>query len=131
VSKRDNRARQGSLALAIAAGRTVAAWAQDNQVPRRTAYRWARSREVLQLVQQIRRRAIDRAIGTLARHATAAAEEIGRISTKGETDAIKLAASRAVLADLMTVSNYATLEARVAALEDRVHAPVIRDLPPA
>jgi hypothetical protein len=131
VSKRDNRARLGSLALAIAAGRTVSAWAEQEKVPRRTAYRWSRDPEVRQLVQQIRRRAIDRAIGTLAKHASAAAEEIGRIATKGETDAVKLAASRAVLSDLMTVSDYADHEDRITALEERLHAPTVRDLPPA
>jgi hypothetical protein len=33
--------RKTRLALAIAQGKSVAAWARDNQVPRGTAYRWA------------------------------------------------------------------------------------------
>jgi hypothetical protein len=131
MSKRDNRARLGSLALAIAAGRTVTAWAKDHDVPRRTAYRWSRDPELLQLVRDVRRRAIDRAVGTLARHASAAAQEIARLSTKAEADAVKLAASRAVLADLMAVSDYADHEQRITALEERVHASKARDLPTA
>src|SRR5262249_46727643 len=122
MSKRVNREHRSSLALAIAAGETVAAWARAHAVAKRTAYRWSRSPEVRQLVEQVRRRTIDRAVGRLSKHATAAAEQIGRLAAKAESEAIQLAASRAVLADLMTVSNYATLEARIADVERRIHA---------
>jgi hypothetical protein len=127
MPQRDNRARLGSLALAIAAGRSVTAWAKEQEVPRRTAYRWTREPEVIRAVHQLRRRALDRAVGTLARRATAAALQITQLSTKAETDAVKLAASRAVLADLLTVADYADHEHRITALEDRLHAPQSRD----
>jgi len=35
------RSRKTELALAIANGTSVTAWARGNQVPKRTAYRWA------------------------------------------------------------------------------------------
>lgn len=120
MSLRNNDDRKAGLALAIASGGTVAAWARNHDVPTRTAYTWSRSPEVRRQVARIRRRAIDRAIGQLTRHATAAANQIARLARESDSDAVKLQASRAVLADLMAVANYATLERRLAALEGRV-----------
>jgi len=40
------RSRKTELALAIANGTSVTAWARGNQVPKRTAYRWAGEPEV-------------------------------------------------------------------------------------
>jgi transposase-like protein len=120
MSLRNNADRKAGLALAIASGGTVAAWARKHDVPTRTAYTWSRSPEVRRQVARIRRRAIDRAVGQLTRHATAAANQIARLARESDSDAVKLQASRAVLADLMAVANYATLERRLAALEGRV-----------
>ena len=127
MSKRNNQSQQTRLALAIAGGRTVAAWARDNGVAERTAYTWSRSPRVLRLVGKIRRRAIDRAIGRLSCHATRAAAEIVRLFQEAASEAVRLQAARAVLADLMTVSDYAALEDRLADVErqlrDRSHTP--------
>ena len=51
------------LALALAQGVSAAEWARANQVPKNTAYRWARDLEVRKAVESYRRRTIDRAIG--------------------------------------------------------------------
>jgi len=120
MSKRNNQSQKAALALAMAAGGTVAAWARDNDVAGRTAYTWSRSPEVRDLVERIRRRAIDRAIGRLSRNATAAADQIARLAREAESEAVKLNAARAVLADLMSVSNYAALEKRLAEIERRM-----------
>jgi hypothetical protein len=120
MSKRNNREQKASLALAMAGGQTVAAWARDNQVADRTARTWSHSPEVVRLVGRIRRKAIDRAIGRLSRHATAAADQIARLAKGAASEAVRLHAARAVLADLMTVSNYAALEDRLAEVERRL-----------
>jgi hypothetical protein len=109
MSKRNNQNQKSGLALAMAAGETVAAWARENQVPVRTARTWSNSPEVRKLVQRIRRRVIDRAVGRLSKNATAAADEIVRLAKKAASEAVRLNAARAVLAELMAVSNYATL----------------------
>jgi hypothetical protein len=106
--------------MAMAAGGTVAAWARDNQVPERTAYTWSRSPEVRTQVRRIRRRALDRAIGRLSRHAAAVADRIATLADSAQSQAVRLQAARAVLADLMTVSNYAALEQRLAEVERRI-----------
>jgi hypothetical protein len=120
MSKRNNQSQKARLALAIAGGRTVAAWARDNLVPERTARTWSHLPEVQDLVRRIRRKAIDRAIGRLSRHATAAADQVVKLAEGAASEAVRLHAARAVLADLMTVSNYAALEDRLADVERRL-----------
>jgi len=120
MSKRNNQNQKSGLALAMAAGETVAAWARENQVPVRTARTWSNSPEVRKLVRRIRRRVIDRAVGRLSKNATAAADEIVRLAKKAASEAVRLNAARAVLAELMAVSNYATLEGRLAEVERRI-----------
>jgi hypothetical protein len=117
---RNNRDQKAALALALATGRTVRAWAKEHEVPERTAYKWARSPEVRKQVRRIRRRAIDRAVGRLSRYASAAAQQIANLAKGAQSESVKLQASRAVLADLMNVSNYATLEERLTEVEKRI-----------
>jgi hypothetical protein len=120
MNQRNNRDRKAALALALAAGGTVKAWALAHDVPARTAYTWARSTEVRERVLRIRRRAIDRAIGRLSRQASVAAGRIVRLARGAESESVQLQAARAVLADLMAVSNYAALEGRLAEVERRI-----------
>jgi hypothetical protein len=120
MNLRNNRDQKAALALAIAAGGTVKAWAKAHDVPERTAYTWARSQEVRKRVLRIRRRAIDRAVGRLSRNASAAADQVVRLAKGAESESVKLQAARAVLADLMSVSNYAVLEERLAEVERRI-----------
>jgi hypothetical protein len=120
MSKRNNQDQKAALALAMATGRTVIDWAKEARVPERTAYTWSRSREVLDRVHAIRRAAIDRAIGRLSENALAAAEAITGLVRGAASEAVKLQAARAVLADLMAVSDYAALEDRLAEVERRI-----------
>jgi hypothetical protein len=121
MNLRNNRDQKADLALALATGRTVKAWAkQHDDVAERTAYNWARSPEVRSMVRRIRRRAIDRAIGRLSRHAAAAADRIAHLANAAQSESVQLQAARAVLADLMTVSNYAALEERLTDVERRL-----------
>ena len=120
MSKRNNQDQKADLALAMATGHAVIVWARDHNVPERTAYTWSRSPEVLHQVEAIRREAIDRAIGRLSDRATAAAERIGHLATEAASEAVQLQAARAVLADLMGMSDYATIENRLADVERRI-----------
>src|SRR5262245_31948957 len=86
----------------------------------RTARTWSNSSEVRKLVQRIRRRVIDRAVGRLSKNATAAADEIVRLAKQAASEAVRLNAARAVLAELMAVSKHATLEGRLAEVERRI-----------
>jgi transposase-like protein len=120
MSKRNNQNQKAALALAMAGGGTVAAWAREHQVAERTARTWSNSTEVLDQVESIRREVLDRAIGRLSDNAIAAADEIARLVKEAASEAVRLQAARAVLAELMTVSNYAALDGRLADIERRI-----------
>ena len=108
------------LALAIARGESVAAWARQNEVPRRTGFRWARDTKVHLAVEARRRHALDRAIGRMARLALKAADAIGRLGDGAESESVQLRAWRAILADQMAVSKFSNLEQRMVEIEERL-----------
>jgi hypothetical protein len=120
MSKRNNQIQKANLALAMAGGSTVKAWAEANGVPDRTARTWSHCPEVLRRVRRIRRKALDRAIGRLSRNATAAADQVIKLAKDALSEAVRLNAARAVLADLMAVSDYAALEDRLAEVERKL-----------
>ena len=110
------------LAVAIAEGTSVATWASSNGVPERTAYRWATESEVRSETESLRRRALDAAIGRLAKRATWAVDGIVELGESAASESVRLSALRAVMSDFIAVSNFAGLEGRVAELEVQFHA---------
>jgi hypothetical protein len=120
MSKRNNRIQKANLALAMAGGSPVNAWADANGVAPRTARTWSKSPEVLEQVEAIRREVLHCTIGRLSDNATVAVDEIVRLVKGAASEAVRLQAARAVLAELMVVSSYAALEGRMAAVERRI-----------
>ncbi len=57
-----------------------------------------------------RRRALDRAIGRMARRATWAAGQIAKLGRDARSESVRLAALRAALSDMITVTKFAGLE---------------------
>jgi hypothetical protein len=110
-----------SLAIAIAQGTSVALWALANNVPRRTAYRWASGPKVRAAVEAYRRRAVDRAVGKMARRVTWATDGIAKLARRAESESVRLSALRAILSDMMSVSQFAGLEHRVTEIEEKLH----------
>jgi hypothetical protein len=108
------------LALALAQGVSAARWARANQVPKNTAYRWARDPKVRKAVESHRRRTIDQAIGRMTQQSTWAIGGIVAIAREAESDSVRLRALRSIFSDLMAVSKHSGLEARMAALEERI-----------
>jgi hypothetical protein len=78
------------LAAAIAEGTAVTKWASSNEVPERTAYRWAAEPEVRAEVESIRRRALDEAIGRLAKRATWAVDGIVELGENATSESVRL-----------------------------------------
>jgi hypothetical protein len=109
-----------SLVQAIARGQSIAAWAKKNEVPRRTAFRWASDPKVRREVEASRRRALGRAIGRLSSVAMKAADGIVTLAKEAESESVQLRAWRAVLADQMTVSKFSDLEYRMAEIEEQL-----------
>jgi hypothetical protein len=108
------------LALAIAQGASVVAWARANEVPKRTAFRWASEPMVRAAAESCRRRAVDQAVGRMARRATWAADQIAKLGKDAVSESVRLAALRAILSDMMAVSGFSGLEERVAQIEEQL-----------
>lgn len=111
---------KSSLALAVANGKAIAKWAREHEVGVRTAHTWAKAPGFRAQVDAIRRRLIDRAIGELARRAAANAAEINRLASTAESEAVRLAAARAGIADLMSASQFAQIRAEVEELKQEL-----------
>ncbi len=120
MPKINNQHRKAQLALALAGGSTAIEWAKEHNVPESTIYRWANSPEVEEGVNQIRQQIWEQTISRLIQNATFAAEQIVKLAREAASESVRLSASRAVLADLMAVSNYAALERRIARVEGRL-----------
>jgi hypothetical protein len=110
-----------SLAVAIASGRSVAAWRRDRGVPSNTAYRLASSPECQKLVAEIRRRAIDQAVGKLTKAAVKAVDRLVKLADSGTSEAVQLQAARAILSELIAVETHAKLSERLLAIEERLN----------
>jgi hypothetical protein len=121
MSKEQPTSQKTQLALAIASGTSVAAWARDNEVPRRTAYRWCREPKVRAAIESIRRRAIDRAVGRLARRVAWATDGIAKLAKNAKSEAVKLTALRAIFSEMMAITEFAGLELRITEIEEQVH----------
>jgi len=93
---------------------------RGNQVPKRTAYRWAGEPKVRAAVESDRRRAIDRAIGRMARRVTWATDGIAKLAKGAESESVKLTALRAILSDMMAVSQFAGLELRITEIDEQL-----------
>jgi hypothetical protein len=93
--------RKTQLAFAIAQGRSVTSWARENQVPRSTAYRWARDTKVCRLVQICRCRARDRVIGQMARRVTSVSDQIADLATDARSESVRLRALRALFSGVV------------------------------
>jgi hypothetical protein len=114
------RSRKTELALTIANGTSVTAWARANEVPKRTAYRWSGEPKVRAAVESYRRRAVDRAIGRMDRRVTWATDGIAKLAEGAESESVKLTALRAILSDMMAVSQFAGLEQRITEIEEQL-----------
>jgi hypothetical protein len=114
------KSQKNQLALAIAKGLSIRAWAAANQVPIRTAYRWASDPKVRARAESIRRRALDRAVGVMSRHAKNATEGIVKLGESAASEAVRLAALRAVLSDVISVSKFGCLEDRMTEIEEQI-----------
>ena len=108
------------LAIAIAQGVQVAAWAHANGVGRRTAFNWAKDPSVRKAVEDCRRRTIDQAIGLMTKQTTRAAAIILAISEEATSDSVRLRAARAVFSDMIKVTDHSVLEFRMTEIEEQL-----------
>jgi hypothetical protein len=110
------------LAIVVAQGKSVRAWARKNEVAKSTAGYWAVQPEVRRMAETLRRRSLDQAVGRMNCRAVAAADGINKLAVEAESESVRLMAWRAMLSDQIAVSKHAGWEGRLAALEEKARA---------
>jgi hypothetical protein len=120
MEKEVRRHKKINLALAIAGGESIAAWAQQNGVSERTAFYWAKDPKVRREVEACRRRVVNQAIGRLTGMTTKAVDGITNLAQEADSESVQLRAWRAILADMMSVSKFSDLEYRMAEIEEQL-----------
>ena len=108
-----------SLAVAVAAGATVADAAQQAGCSASHAYRLAQKPEFRDRVSALRLEATDRAVGALSDAAVEAVQVLRSAMHDGEAKpADRIAAARAVLSMITPITELADLRIRIAKLEE-------------
>jgi len=120
MEKEVRRVKKINLALAVAEGESIAAWARQNGVPERTAQRWAQDRNVRREVDACRRRALNPGAPGLTGMAMNAVDGIANLAKAADSESVQLRAWRGVLADLMSVSKFSVLEYRMTEIEEQL-----------
>ena len=84
------------------------------------------------MVLTCRRRILDRAVGRMARGATKAAEVILEVAENAESESVRLRAARAILSDMIAVTRFSDVEARMHEFEEKLRKDPtsFRPLPP-
>jgi hypothetical protein len=108
------------FAMAMAMGRSVSAWAKQHRVPRRTCHDWKETKEYKLRVQDIRRRAVDRAIGLLARDLTTASGTFARLVKDRKNGTVQLQAARAIFSTYLTTMKQFDMEERMTEIESDI-----------
>ena len=120
MEKEVRRHKKINLALAIAGGESIAAWAQQNGVSERTAFYWAKDPKVRREAEACRRRVVNQAVGRLTGMTTKAVDGITNLAQEADSESVQLRAWRAILADMMSVSKFSDLEDRMTEIEKRL-----------
>jgi hypothetical protein len=119
-SEKSPEKKKHKLAIAIAGGASIRAWARVNNVANRTAYRWASDPMVRAKVASCRRRALDRAIGQMSRSVNSAAIGIKELSKAAASESVKLAALKTIFSNMIAVTEFADLQDRMTHLEEQL-----------
>jgi hypothetical protein len=108
------------LAIALAHGVSVGAWARAHDVPRSTVYRWALEPEVRKMSEACRRRLMDQAIGRVTKRTSWIFGGITKLAECAESESVRLKALRGLLSDMMAVSRFSVLESRMVEIEEQI-----------
>src|SRR5262249_37345999 len=105
------------LALALAQGISIRAWARASNVPRITAQRWSHDPEVRKAVVTCRRRMIDRAVGLMVKRSCRSVHGISVLADGAASESVKLRAHQTILRQMMEASRFGVLDDRLTDME--------------
>jgi hypothetical protein len=120
MEKEVRRHKKINLALAIAGGESITAWAKQNEVSERTAFYWAKDSKVRRQVEACRRRVVNQAIGRLTGMTTMAVDRIANLAQEADSESVQLRACRGILTDMISVSKFSDLEYRMTEIEEEL-----------
>jgi hypothetical protein len=106
----------------MAAGDSVAKFAEQGSISARTCYGWTHDAGFPDRVARHRARITDRIIGQLVRPGRAAIRRVDVLAKNAENESARLAANRAILSDLIAVSNFVRNDADLQELKQKVEA---------
>lgn len=112
------KARQ--LALAMARGQTLRAWAKAAGIAERTARNWSAHPEFKPLVIELREEIVKRAVARLAGSTVKAVTALVKL-LKSENEGTRLRAAQAILTNYSSLDMYSDIRGRLAALDGNVH----------
>jgi hypothetical protein len=128
MAHRGRRGADEALAVALAAGQTVQAAADQAHVAPRTAYRRLADPTFLAGVRRLRAELVERALGHLADGMVEAAGTLRALLAAG-SESVRLGAARSILELACRLRENVELEARLDELEARLSAPQGGQLP--
>ena len=120
MSAEEREVSKTELAIALARGVSVTAWARAHDIPRPTVYRWAKEPEVRKEITACRRRMIDRAVGLMVKRSCRSVKGISVLADGADSESVRLRAHQAMLRQMMEVSRFGVLDDRMTAIEERL-----------
>jgi hypothetical protein len=117
---RNRQSKLEHLALHVASGGSVASFARDNEIHVRTAYAWTKLEGFDEKVSGYRASTLSQIVGRLSNLGGRAVKQMGALATGAESENVRLAASRGILADLVSVGTYAVSMSQFNELQARV-----------
>src|SRR4051794_21907725 len=97
MARQHNESRIDDLALAIARGTSVTAWAAANGISRNTAYSWTLLDGFKAKVSAYRTKLVDESVGLLTGSLRQAVDQLVSLMKTAESEQVKLAACRLFL----------------------------------
>lgn len=115
-----NRSIYEACVLDVATGTSIAAFCRRTKTARSTVSRWQEDPQFTRDVDRLRRELLDQAVGKFSGAVTTIADGMINLAIEAASEAVKLAAQRSVIENLMAVTEFAELKARLEAIERRI-----------
>jgi hypothetical protein len=113
-----NKAKYESLVIAVATGQSIINWCKDTKTPRSTVSVWQLDPKFERDVAALRRKMVNEAIGKFVASVGQVAEGMIKLAEQAASEPTKLAAQKAVMENLVQMSDFAELRKRLDDLEE-------------
>src|SRR3954465_14151765 len=112
-----------SLVIAVATGSTIAAWCKRTGTGRTTVSGWQREPRFAEDVARIRSELLNEAVGKFTKAVSDVADGMIKLARSATSEATRLAAQKAVLENLVQLTEFAEIKQRIEAIEQRLKEP--------